>query len=208
MMNRRTFLKIMLGTAPGMTIMGLQVAVWPQDQQGRPEGAPVSIYIDNSGYLYDPDYKAGPVTRRVFYGIDDMTPRERYDLYREHPSEQWLKHFLQKDEENFDDVRVSFSRLDELDNRLEDYFADELDPEEGSFRDILEKSRYWIGGWLYDKLPADAFRRLGLDYVEGDESESSFCAVRYTGSLEKINTVLFASGLNAVCFREADLTGI
>ena len=203
MMNRRTFLKIMLGTAPGMAITGLQVAVWPQDQQGRPEGAPVSIYIDKSGYLCDPDYKEGPVTRRVFYGIDDMTPRERYDLYREHPGEQWLKHFLQKDEENFDDVRASFTRLDELDNSLKAYFADELDPEEGSFRDILEKSRYWIGGWLYDNLPADAFRRLGLDYVEGDESGSSFCTVRYTGSLQQINTVLFASGLNAVCFQES-----
>ena len=132
-----------------------------------------------------------------------MTRHERYDFYRDHLVEQSLKHFLWENEEDPDDVRVSFSRLDELDNSLEAYLADELDPGEGSFRDILEKSRYWIGGWLYDNLPADAFHRLDLAYVEGDESESSFCAVRYTGSLEKINTVLFASGLNAVCFTES-----
>ena len=132
-----------------------------QDQKERPENDPVSIYIDKSGYLYDPDYEEAPVTRRVFYGIDDMTRHERYDFYRDHLGEQSLKHFLREDEEDVDDVKVSFSRLDEIDNSLEAYLADELDPEEGSFRDILENSRYWIGAWLYDNLPADAFQRLG-----------------------------------------------
>ena len=201
-MNRRTFLKIMLGTAPGVAFTGLQAAAWPLEQEARPESAPVSICIDKRGFLCDPDYTAGPVTRRDFYGIADMTRRERYDLYCEHPGEQWLKHFLWEDEENFEDVKVSDSRLDELDNKLEAYFADELDPEEGSFRDILEKSRYWIGAWLYDNLPADALQRLDLAYVEADPSETAFCAVRYTGSMQQINAALFASGLNAICFRE------
>jgi len=205
-MNRRTFLKIMLGTAPGIAIMGLQAAVWPGDQQERPESAPASICIDKSGYLYDPGYGEGPVTRRVFYGIDDMSGHERYDFYREHMGEGWLKHYLWKDGENHDDVKVSYARLDELDNSLEAYFADVLDSEEGSFRDVVEKSRYWIGAWLYDNLPAAALRRLQLAYVEGVESESSFCAVRYTGSLEKINAALFTCGLNAVCFPEVTPT--
>ena len=67
----------------------------------------------------------------------------------------------------------------------------------------MEKSRYWIGAWLYDNLPADEMRRLDLAYVEVDEPELSFSAVRYTGSLEQINTALFTCGLNAVCFKEA-----
>ena len=202
-MNRRTFLKVMLGTAPGVAIVGLQWGLWPEDQMQRPENEPVSIYIDERGYLYDPDYQQGPVTRRVFYGIDDMSRHERYDFYRDHLGEQSLKHFLWKDEEDADDVRVAFSRLDEIDNSLEAYFADELDPGTGSFRYILENSQYWIGAWLYDNLSADAFQRLELDYVEGDQPESSFCAVRYTGSLKKINTALFTCGLNAVCFTES-----
>ena len=108
-----------------------------------------------------------------------------------------------KNEEDADDVRVAFSRLDEIDNSLEAYFADELDPGTGSFRYILENSQYWIGAWLHDNLPADALQRLGLEYVEGDQPESSFCAVRYTGSLEQINTALLTCGLNAVCFKES-----
>ena len=63
MMNRRTFLKIMLGTAPGMAIMSLQAAVWPGGQNERTENDPVSIYIDKNGHLYDPGYEDGPVTR-------------------------------------------------------------------------------------------------------------------------------------------------
>jgi len=206
--KRRTFLKIMLGTAPGVAIIGMHPSLWPEDQEERPENDPASIYIDKRGYLYDPDYGEAPVTRRVFYGIDEMNRHERYDFYREHMGDDWLKHFLQKDDENFNDVKASFARLGELDNGLKAYLADELDAGEGSFRDVVEKSRYWIGGWLYDNLPADAFRRLQLAYVDGDESESSFCAVRYTGSLEKINSALFACGLNAVCFTEATSTGI
>jgi hypothetical protein len=114
-----------------------------------------------------------------------------------------LKHFLQNDDENFNHVNASFARLDELDNGVETYFADVLDPGEGSFRIVLEKSRYWIGAWLYDNLLADEMRRLDLAYVEGNEPESSFCAIRYTGSLEQINSVLFTSGMNAVCFKES-----
>ena len=75
--------------------------------------------------------------------------------------------------------------------------------QEGSFRERLENSWYWIGAWLYDNLPADALQRLNLDYVEGGQPDSSFCAVRYTGSLEKINTVLITCGMNAVCFIES-----
>ena len=201
MMNRRTFLKIMLGTVPGMAFTGLQAAAWPRDQGARPESAPVSICIDRRGLLCDPGYPAGPVTRRDFYGIDGMTRRERYDLYCEHPGEQWLKHYLSKEEEDFEDVKVSFSRLDELDSSLEAYFTGELDPEEASFRETLEKSRYWIGAWLHDHLPADALQQLDLAYVEAGPAEAVFCAVRYTGSLQQINAVLFACGLNAVCFR-------
>ena len=202
-MNRRTFLKIMLGTAPGVAIIGMQSTLWPGYQNERLQNDPVSIYIDKSGYLYDPAYEQDPVTLRVFYGIDELTRHQRYDFYQEHLGEQSLKHFLWKDEENADDVRVAFSRLDEIDNSLEAYFADELDPEDGSFRDILENSRYWIGAWLYDNLPADVLQRLDLDYVEADQAESSFCAVRYTGSLEQINMTLLTCGLNAVCFKES-----
>ena len=202
-MNRRSFLKIMLGTAPGVAIIGMQSSLWPTDQKERPENDPVTIYIDKGGYLYDPDYGEDPVTRRVFYGIDGMNRCERYDFYRDHLGEQTLQNFLWGDVEDADDVRVSFSKLNEIDNSVASYFDDELDPEEGSFRDILEKSRYWNGAWLYDNLPADALQRLDLDYVEGDQSGSSFCAVRYTGSPEKINTVLFTCGLNAVCFKES-----
>jgi hypothetical protein len=203
MMNRRTFLKIMLGTAPGIAVTGLQAAVWSEDQMTRPENDPVTICIEKSGYLSDPAYDGPPVTRRFFHGIDDMTRHQRYDFYRDRLGEQALRQFLLKDEEEFDDVRISFSRLDEIDKSLEAYLAGEPDPGEGSFRDILEKSRYWIGGWLYDNLPADAVRKLDLTYVEGDESENLFCAVRYTGSLEQINAVLAACGMNAVCFRES-----
>ena len=130
-----------------------------------------------------------------------MTRRERYDFYRGHLGEQTLQSFLRGDEADAEDVKLSFARLDELDNRLADYLADEPDPEEGSFRDRLEHSRYWIGAWLHDNLPADALRHLNLAYVEGDQPEGAFYAVRYAGSLEQINSALFASGLNAVCYR-------
>jgi hypothetical protein len=203
MMNRRTFLKIMLGTVPGVALIGTRPALWPADSNERPQSDPVSIYINKSGYLYDPGFDDGPVTRRVFYGIDDMSRHERYDFYREHLGDGWLKHFLQKDDENFDDVKASFARLDELDTGVEAYFADVLDPGEGAFRDVVEKSRYWIGVWLYDNLPAVEMRRLDFAYVEVDEPEFSFSAVRYPGSLEQINTALFTCGLNAVCFKEA-----
>ena len=203
MMNRRTFLKIMLGTAPGVALIGMHPALWLADSNERPQSDHVSIYINKSGYLYDPGFDDGPVTRRVFYGIDDMSRHERYDFYREHMGEGWLKHHLRNDVEEHDDVKVSYARLDELDNSLEAYFADVLDSGEGSFRDVVEKSRYWIGAWLYDNLPADEMRRLDLAYVEVNEPEFSFSAVRYTGSLEQINTALFTCGLNAVCFKEA-----
>ena len=129
-----------------------------------------------------------------------MTRHERYAFYGSHLGEQSLKHFLWEDEERHDDVIVSFSSLDGIDRSVAGYFDDELEPEEGSFRDRLEKSRYWIGAWLHDNLSADAFNRMDLAYVEGDQSGSSFCAVRYTGNLEHINTVLFTCGMNAVCF--------
>jgi hypothetical protein len=202
-MKRRTFLKIMLGTAPGVALIGMPPALWPAALNERPQSDPVSIYINTSGYLYDPGFDDGPVTRRVFYGIDDMSRQERYNFYREHMGEGWLKHHLRNDVEEHDDVKVSYARLDELDNSLEAYFADVLDPGEESFRDVVEKSRYWIGAWLYDNLPAETLQRLKLAYVEGDEPEGSFCAIRYTGSLEQINTELFSSGMNAVCFNES-----
>jgi hypothetical protein len=202
-MNRRTFLKIMLGTAPAVAMIRMHPALWPVGSAEQPQSDPVSIYINKSGYLYDPGFDDGPVTRRVFYGIDDMSRQERYDFYREHMGEGWLKHHLWKDGENHDDVKVSYARLDELDNSLEAYFADVLDSGEGSFRDVVEKSRYWIGAWLYDNLPAVQMRRLGLAYVEVDEPRFSFCAVRYSRGLDQINTALFTCGLNAVCFKEA-----
>jgi hypothetical protein len=175
--------------------------VWPQDQAQRPQNDPVAIGIDKSGHLYDPAHDQARPTRRVFYGLAGMTRRERYDFYRGHLGEQTLQSFLRGAEEDAEDVKLSFARLDELDNRLADYLADEPEPEEGSFRDRLEHSRYWIGAWLHDNLPADALRRLDLAYVEGDQPEGAFYAVRYAGSLEQINSVLFASGLNAVCYR-------
>ena len=200
-MKRRTLLKIMLGTAPGVAVFGLRGAVWPQDQVQRPQNDPVLIGIDNSGHLYDPGHTKARPTRRVFYGIADMTRRERYDFYRGHLGEQTLQSFLRGGEVNVKDVKLSFARLDELDNRLADYLTDEPEPEEGSFRDRLEHSRYWIGAWLHDNLPADALQHLNLAYVEGDLPEGAFYAVRYAGSLEQINSALFASGLNAVCYR-------
>jgi hypothetical protein len=200
-MKRRTLLKIMLGTAPAVTVFGLQRVVWPQDQVPRPQNDPVAIGIDNNGHLYDPGHTKARPTRRVFYGIADMTRRERYGFYRGHLGEQTLQSFLRGDEEDANDVKLSFARLDEIDNHLADYFADEPEPEEGSFRDRLEHSRYWIGAWLHDNLPADALQRLNLAYVEGDQPEGAFYAVRYAGSLEQINSALFESGLNAVCYR-------
>ena len=200
-MKRRTLLKIMLGTAPGVAVFGLRRIVWPEDQAERPENDPVSIYIDDSGHLYDPGHTKARPTRRVFYGIADMTRRERYDFYRGHLGEQTLRSFLRGGEADVTQVKLSFARLDEIDNRLDAYLADEPDPEEGSFRDRLEHSRYWIGAWLHDNLPADASRRLDLAYVEGDQPEGAFYAVRYAGGLEQINSALFANGLNAVCYR-------
>ena len=58
-MKRRTLLKIMLGTAPGVAVFGLQRTVWPQDQAQRPQNDPVSIGIDDSGHLYDPGHDQG-----------------------------------------------------------------------------------------------------------------------------------------------------
>ena len=200
-MKRRTLLKIMLGTTPGIAVFGLQRAVWPQDQSLRPQNDPVSIYIDDSGHLYDPAHIKARPTRRVFYGIANMTRRERYDFYRGHLGEQTLQSFLRGGEVNVKDVKLSFARLDEIDNRLADYLTDEPEPEEGSFRDRLEHSRYWIGAWLHDNLPANALQRLNLAYVEGGQPEGAFYAVRYAGSLEQINSALLASGLNAVCYR-------
>jgi hypothetical protein len=202
-MKRRTFLKVMLGTAPVVTVFGLRRAMWPEDQAQRPQNDAVAIGIDKSGHLYDPAHEQARPTRRIFYAIADMTRRERYDFYRGHLGEQTLQHFLRGDEADADDVKLSFARLDELDNRLEAYLADEPDPEEGSFRDRLEHSRYWIGAWLHDNLPTDALQRLNLAYVEGEQPEGAFYAVRYAGSLEQINSTLFASGLNAVCCRES-----
>ena len=74
-MKRRTLLKIMLGTAPGVAVFGLQRAMWPPDQTQRPQNDPVSIYIDDSGHLYDPGHDRARPTRRVFYGIAVMTRR-------------------------------------------------------------------------------------------------------------------------------------
>jgi hypothetical protein len=200
-MKRRTLLKIMLGTAPGVAVFGLGRAMWPQDQVQRPQDGPVSIGIDNSGHLYDPAHDKARPTRRVSYGLADMTRRDRYDFYRGRLGDQTLQSFLRGDEAEVEDVKLSFARLDELDNRLAEYLADEPEPEEGSFRDRLEHSRYWIGAWLHDNLPADALQRLDLAYVEGEQPEGAFYAVRYAGSLEQINSALFASGLNAVCYR-------
>jgi len=200
-MKRRTLLKIMLGTAPGVAVFGLGRAMWPQDQVQRPQNDPVAIGIDKSGHLYDPAHDEARLTRRVFYGLAGMTRRERYDFYRGHLGEQTLQSFLRGEESSIEDVKLSFERLDEIDNRLAAYLADEPDPKEGSFRDRLEHSRYWIGAWLYDNLPADVLRRLDLAYVEGDQPEGAFYAVRYAGSLEQINSALFESGLNAACYR-------
>ena len=60
-----------------------------------------------------------------------------------------------------------------------------------------------MADWLdvADYLPADALQRLNLAYVEGGQPEGAFYALRYAGSLEQINSALFASGLNAVCYR-------
>jgi hypothetical protein len=200
-MNRRIFLKIMLGTAPAVAMIRMPPALWRVGSVERPQSDPVTIYINTSGYLYDPGYDDGPVTRRVFYSIDDMSRYERYDFYRGHLGEQTLLSFLRGDEADARDAKLSFARLDELDNRLDAYLADEPATEEGSFRDRLEHSRYWVGAWLHDNLPAGALRRLDLAYLGGDQPEGAFYAVRYAGSLEQINSALFASGLNAVCYR-------
>jgi hypothetical protein len=200
-MKRRTLLKIMLGTAPGVAVFGLGRAMWPQDQAQRPQNDPMAIGIDDNGHLYDPAHAEARLTRWVFYGLAGMTRRERYDFYRGHLGEQTLQSFLRGDEEDANDVKLSFARLDEIDNRLAVYLADEPEPEEGAFRDRLEHSRYWIGAWLHDNLPADALQRLDLAYVEGEQPEGAFYAVRYAGSLGQINSVLFESGLNAVCYR-------
>ena len=73
-------------------------AVWPEDQAQRPQNDPVSIYIDDSGHLYDPGHDQARPTRRVFYGIAGMSRRERYDFYRGHLGGQTLQHFLRGDE--------------------------------------------------------------------------------------------------------------
>ena len=88
-MKRRTFLKIMLGIAPGVALFGMHPALWPAALNERPQSDPVSIYINKSDYLYDRGFDEGPVPRRVFYGIDDMSRHERYDFYREHLGEGW-----------------------------------------------------------------------------------------------------------------------
>jgi hypothetical protein len=107
-----------------------------------------------------------------------------------------------EDEEDPADVILSADRIDELDSCLENYLDEEIDPEVGSFREQMDNSEYWIGGWLYDNLPSDAFRASGLDYVEGEFPGSSFCAVRYRGDIGELNAVLLRNGLNAVCVEQ------
>ena len=60
-MRRRNFLKIMLGTAPGVALIGMHPALWSASLNERPQSDPVSIYINKSGYLYDPGFDEGLV---------------------------------------------------------------------------------------------------------------------------------------------------
>jgi hypothetical protein len=206
-MNRREFLKIMLGTVPAFTVNASMASLWLGQEPAKPVSQPVMIMIDGTGYLYDPDFEPELISVRTYYGIDQLTAESRLEFYIDHFGRDYLQDILREDEEDPDDVALSPDRIEELDSCLENYLDEEIDPEVGSFREQMNNSEYWIGGWLYDNLPSDAFRASGLDYVEGEFPGSSFCAVRYRDDIGELNAVLLRSGLNAVCVEEgrADL---
>jgi len=144
MMQRRTFLKIMLGTASASILNSGFGALWPADQRQRPPYPALRIQVDQAGLLYDPRYEAEP----------DRDTESRLDTWQE------------------------------------------------TFREQLENSPYWIGGWLHDHLPNQQVQQLGLTYIEGDYGGHPICAVRYQGDLQLINRVLASRGLNARCARD------
>ncbi len=201
-MNRREFLKIMLGTVPALPFSSSLALLWPIDEHQRPGNDPVVIGIDNSGYLYDPNFEPDFITRRAYYNVDSLTGQSRLDFYIAHWGEDGLHDLLRYDKDETQKPSSLIDRLDELDEQLGFWLNDELDPEEGSFREQLDNSSYWIGGWLYDNLSSQTFQQAGLDYVEGEHPGSSFCAVRYRGEIEQLNSVLFRNGLNAVCIKD------
>jgi hypothetical protein len=198
--NRRAFLKIMLGTMPSTTVFGsLSFAGWPDDKSNRPVQDSIAIRIDDSGYLYDPDYGADTMSRASYFGIAGMDERERYAFYLNHFGEDAIKGFLLEDGVSLQLPDISYARFEDIEACLTGYFNEEIDLEQGSFRDQIENSSYWIGAWLFDNLPGNIVRLLQLTYVERDHTGSSFSAVRYTGEVDVINAVMRSNGLNAFC---------
>ena len=199
-MNRREFLKIMLGTAPAFHFTNSLASMWNTDNEKRMVSDPSLIFIDDSGYLYDPDFEPDFISVREYYDVDFMDAKSRLEFYVDRFGEEYLQVLLQ--EEDTDEVFLSADQVEELDSCLDHYLAEELDSEEGSFRQQMDNSQYWIGGWLYDNLPADAFNRLKLYYEEGEFPGSSFCGVGFKGNTDQLNAVLYSCGLNAICLKE------
>lgn len=207
--SRRDFLNIIFGTMPAAAFVvahpvlssALSVPVWPEEKTSLPKHNPVMISIDDSGYLYDPNFDYDDIelpTNREHYDIDCMTKKERLEFHVDHHGIDYAHQIVEEALELDEPLKkITLKHLDIFDRYLENWLEEPIDPEYLSFRQSMALSEYWPGVDLVDELGYDRSKELGLALIEGECPGSSFSAVKYYGDdLGELNRAFFKEGIN------------
>jgi len=173
-MDRRDFLKIILGTASLVMIHGVDPLL-AEEVAARPDAKPWVLTVDEYGYIVDPDFSYERFvlpTRREIHGWQEMSAEEQEAFLCDWEFQDWPK------------------------AELEEWFDEEAEVEEISGHTFAHMGEYAPGMHLHDLLSPREADRLGVSLIDCPQPGSDFVGVKFTGELEKLKAFVKRKGWN------------
>jgi len=146
------------------------------------------------GYLCDESEMDLP-TYREMLDYDSLDNGQKRDALLE----LWERIYGDRFEAREPETGEEYASDDEaLESFSRDYLDEQVDSEMLSPREAAMLSGYGAGIAIFEALPVNVAREIGLELVEGDHPGSDFCGVRFVGELTDLNRELERIGWEAV----------
>lgn len=173
--SRREFLKIAFTTVSSVAVANPIFGELLPESEPRAIAPAYKIAIDESGYLYDPDF-------------DFVLPTWREMLEQE-------LNLSSLSEKKAQEALLQWQGYDAEETEYLPDLDEEVDPQWCIRQWFRDHSEWTIGFDLYDSLDEEAAERLGLVVIDGEHPGSDFLAVKARDA-EELQERLWREGIN------------
>lgn len=204
-MTRRDFLKVVFATIPATAVSGPLKNIWPSGAFDRPVEEPYIISIDDSGYLYDPNFNYD----------DQQLPSGREHCEYDNKSWDEKKYFLEMECDAAENYQITHAdefsdgwngeyteaQYRSMEASIQDWLDEPIDIEELSMLEGMTYTEHWPVTEIMSGLSSKDADALMLAFVEGEHPGSSFAGVKYIGDISDLgilNNALAQKGMNLV----------